>query len=838
MGPVLKGALAHKRRLLHTAVATALAVSLVVGTFVLSDTVDASLTRATTASPSEVDVIVRTASQFAADGNSLPERESVPPELVETVRAVPGVRAAWGLVWGYAQLVDKEGEAIAPERLPTLGTSWSPGDRLEAGRAPVGGDEVVIDSATAREHDFGLGDRIKVLFQGAVEEFTIRGIRAAADHIAATVATFDLATAQRLLGRADRFDAIAVQGEPDLSAYDLRVRVAAVVSDGYQVVTNDQAAKEAKESWTHALGFLTTGLLILAGIALLVGGFIIFNTFSILVAQRTGDMALLRTLGAGRGQVVASVLAEATIAGLAASALGVLMGSGAARVLLTVVSGTGLQVASPVVFKPRTAVAGLVCGVVVTAVAALLPARRAMAVAPMDGLGEQAGGTADRRRTRLLVAWVAASIGVLGLGMARIAGFPPGAAGVGVAALLLGLVACAPSLAVPGARLLGAPVVALVGEPARLGRENAVRNPRRTAVSAGALTIGIGLVGVVAIVGASMKASAAKAVNESLLADFVVKAEGNPGLAGGIPPAVAARLERTDEVAVVSQFRVGQWGLDGRAETVLAIDPATVAGVHELDTASTTAAQRLTDHTVVVRDAVAASHGWRIGDEVPMTFARTGTQRLRLVDTFSATAVSSDYVVSLRTFEANFAQQLDAEVRVRLKPGVPADQGRSRIEQALAGFPNVELMDRTEVLADQSSQVNQVLLPVTALILLSVVIALLGIANTLSLSIHERTREIGLLRALGMARAQLRSMIRAEAVIVALLGAVAGVVVSVAIGWTSVAALRGLGVTELVLPVGQLSVWVLAAAAAGFVAGVLPARRAAGVDPLDAIAAD
>ena len=362
-----------------------------------------------------------------------------------------------------------------------------------------------------------------------------------------------------------------------------------------------------------------------------------------------------------------------------------------------------------------------------------------------------------------------------------------------------------------------------------------MRNPRRTSATAAALMIGITLVGVVAILAASIKSSASHTIQDTLRADFVVTPRTVAGAQGGVPPAVGDALRKTDEVAKVSEIRSGQWGLEGRARTLVAVDPKTITEAYELDAAANTALRRLDDDSVLVRESVAERHGWKVGDEVPMTFARTGTQAMVLADTFTSTAVRSDYVISLGAFKTNFKQQLSLEVDVRLAPGITPEAGRLAVEEALVDFPNVEVRDRTQVLAAQEAQVNQLLVPVTALLALSVVIALLGIVNTLALSIHERTRELGLLRAVGMARSQLRSMVRSEAVIIAGLGSVLGVVVAVFFGWALVGAMKDLGVTQLVVPVRQLLGLVAAATGAGLVAGVLPARRAARMPVLDAI---
>jgi putative ABC transport system permease protein len=537
---------------------------------------------------------------------------------------------------------------------------------------------------------------------------------------------------------------------------------------------------------------------------------------------------------------MSAVLAEAVLVGAVASAVGVVAGLVAARGLLSLMGAAGLTLPSAsVVFRPRTAAAGMIAGVLVTAAAAIQPARRAARVTTLAATG---GGhePAGRRRRRLAVALAVTVVGVGEL-LTGLYGDPPRpllAVAIGAALLLSGMSLLVPFLVAPAARLAGAPLVALFGEPARLGRQNAVRSPRRTAATASALMIGITLIGVVAILAASMKASARTAIESAMRSDFAITANSVPGSSGSVPPQVASRLRGVPQVAAVSEIRTGQWGLAGRTQTLVAVDPATVQRMYRLDAGSAAAAAALDDDGVLVRDSVAARQGWKVGDAVPMTFTRTGTRGLRLEGTYSTSTVRSDFVVSLHSFEANFAKQLDLEVDVLLAPGTASEGGRAAIRRALPDFPNLAVRNRSETLAAQEHEVDRVLVPVTALLVLSVVIALLGIANTLALAVHERVRELGLLRAVGMARSQLRTMIRSEAVITACTGAVLGVVVAAACGWIAASALASKGMTERVLPVGQLAALASVASLAGMAAAAMPARRAARMAVLDAVSAD
>ncbi len=842
MWPVLKGSLAHGTRVVHTAVGVALAVSLVCGTFVLTDTIDTAFARAAAPAPGEVDVVVRSAAQFASVGQAVTDRETMAADVLPTVQAVAGAERAWGTVWGYVQAVGPDGNAVTTKGRPATGTAWTPDTAVVDGAAPDGSNEVAVDVATARATGLRVGDRLKVVLADTTEEFTVTGISEVSRLVTSTLVTFDLATAQRVLGREGRLDAVSVRAPAGVSAEAMRARVGAALPGRYEVLTADQAAKQAKESWTGALGFLTTGLLVFAAIALLVGGFIIFNTFSILVAHRSRELGLLRAVGASRAQLLVSVLAEAVAVGLVASMAGVAGGLVAARGLLVLLRTAGLSIpTTSVVFQPRSAVVSMLAGVAVTVVAAIQPAIRATAVSPLsalvgrDGNGDGEGAPMRRRPVTVAAGLAVAGVGAVVAGMVGAVPRPLLAVGMGAGLTLVSLILLVPLLVAPTAHVVGAALARLLGEPGVLGRANAVRNPQRTAATATALMIGIGLVGVVAVLAASMKTSATSTVEKAMRADFVVSTYQVPGAPAGVPPVAADRLRQSPAVAAVSEIRSGQWGLDGATQTLVAVDPATVTGVYELDPDSAAAAARLDDAGVLVRDTVAARHGWRVGDVVPMTFARTGTQPMRLRATYTTTTVRSDYILSLGAYEANYTQQLDMEIDVRLVAGTTATAGREAIRLALADFPNLAVRDRSDVLAAQEAQVDRLLVPVAALLALSVVIALLGIANTLALSIHERLRELGMLRAIGMARSQLRAMIRSEAMIVAGLGAVGGVIVAVVFGWVAVTSMQGLGVTRRVFPVGQLAGLATMATLAGLAAAATPARRAARLRVLDAV---
>jgi putative ABC transport system permease protein len=837
MGRLVKAALTRAGRLLGTAVAVTLAVSLVSGAFMLTDTVGSAFHRASASSVSTSDIVVRATTGFAAPATSESERRPLPNPLLAKLASIPGIQSLWATAQGFAVMVDKKGKEIAPDGLPTVGTGWTPGDALDAGRAP-GGGEVAIDVATARRYHLHLGDTVKILFQGSAQQFTIAGLlRRTADLVAETRAVFAPDTASRVLGQKGQINEISVQAKPGTSPAALRARINAILPSSVEAVTGTQVAEEAAQSWTKSLGFLPSALLLLAGVVLFVGALLICNTFSILVAQRTRELGLLRALGASRTQLRHLVLAEAMALAIGASLAGILIGFGAAHAMLALVRGLGLAVpTSSVVFGIHSALAGVGCGVVVTTAAAFLPARRATLVSPVtavSGLEVRSRRSLSHRAGTGSAAVVA---GVVVLAAARLHALPAllGTA-VGAAAILVGVALLLPVLAGPAAWVIGAPLVGLFGQPASLARENAMRNPRRTAATAAALMIGIGLVGVIAVVAASMKASATAAVRQTLRADLVVVATDISGSSGGVPPKVADRLRHTPGVTTVSEVGGGQWGLAGTTETLLAIDPATVTQMHQVDAPTTDAVRRLDDHGVLVRDTVAEHHGWKIGDMVPMTFARTGTRPLPIRGIFSTTAVRTDYVISLPAFRANYAQPLFLEIDVKMATGFVTTAAQANVRRALADLPVVKVMDRSQVLTAQEGQVDRLLTPVAALLALSVLIGLLGIANALALSVHERTREIGLLRALGMARTQLRSMIRCEALIITGLGSLLGLALAIGFGWASVAAIRDLGVTELVFPVGQLGGLVAAATAAGLLAAILPARRAARLPVLEAV---
>ncbi len=840
----LKGLLAHKLRLALTALSVVLGVAFVSGTFVLTDTINHTFDKLFNEVSAGVDVSARARSGFGQGGGVDVSRDTVPENLLATVRAVPGVRVAEGTVGGLAQIVDPKGKAITTTGAPTLGFNWTTEPslsplRLRDGRAPQRDGEVVVDVRTAKDHKLKVGDHVRVVFRTGTAPFTIVGLTGfgEADNLAgATIAAFDLRTAQDHFGKQGVFDSIDAAKTDGVTALELRQRIQNALPPNVEAVTSDQVAKENADSIQQFTGVFSTALLAFAGISLFVGAFIIFNTFSILVAQRTRELGLLRALGASRRQVMGSVLAEALIMGVVSSAVGLALGVGFAIGLQKLLGAFGLDLpTSTTQFLPRTVIASVIVGVGVTFVAAIAPGRRAGRVSPMAALRAEGGDTGGSLRTRSIVGLVMGAVGAATLFVGLFGKLDNGLplVGLGAALTFMGVATLSPLVARPLARFIGAPLMRL-GLASKLGRQNAMRNPRRTAATAAALMIGLGLVGAVSVLGSSIKKSTTETFDRSLKADFAVA---NDQFGPVISPELAKTLARRPEMAAVSGFTSGEWQLDGESKQVAAGDPATLnqllnVQIKQGDYSSLAAGN------LFVEERTAKDKHYSVGDTVEMTFARTGTQQVRIGAIFARNELLGRYLISDDLYDRNFTDRFDFVVMAKIAPGVSAGTARSTIQDVVDEFPGVKVRDQTQVKADNRKQVNQILALVTVLLMLAIIIALFGIVNTLALSVFERTRELGLLRAVGMARRQVRAMVRAESVITSVMGAVLGLAVGIVFGVALQKALDSQGITSLVIPVVQLASYVVLAALAGVFAAVWPARRAARLDVLAAITHD
>ncbi|HEX4908534.1 MAG TPA: FtsX-like permease family protein [Actinomycetes bacterium] len=839
----LKGLLAHKFRLAATALAIVLGVSFVAGTYVLTDTINATFTNLFDEVTKGIDVAVRSRDVFTGQMGEV--RDPIPEEVLNEVKAVDGVKVAEGSVTGFAQFVDKDGKPVTTGGAPTLGVSISSAPELQAGttvrsgRLPSGPDEMVVDAQTADKHGFAVGDRVKVLLQGPARTFTVSGIIGfgeAGNLGGATLAGFTLPTAQEVLNREGRFDEIDVVAADGTTPEQLRDRVRAVLDPRYEVLTGEELSADAARAINDTFGrFLSTALLSFAFVALLVGAFLIFNTFTIIVAQRTRELALLRCLGASRRQVMTSVLLESLIVAVVASlvglGLGVLIANGL-KALLTGILNFDLPTTGTV-FLWRTVIVSLAVGIVVTVLAALLPARKATRVPPVAALQpETAFAPTHFRRRRIVLGVLVTLVGVALLlaGLFQNEGNRLVNVGSGAVIVFFGVAILSPLIARPLARLIGWPFAKAFRLPGTLARENAMRNPRRTASTAAALMIGLALVTFVSIFAASIKASTTETLDRTIAADYILMNDTFTPFS----PDLATRLADQPELAAVVGVRLGAFKLNGATKQLIGIDPAAYDRVVKTEVLSGSIAD-LQSGGLAVKEDVAEANGWTVGERVALQFPRGGTQQVTVKAIYKDNSVNGDYLLSLADYERFYADQADSQILVQAAPGTTPAASRAAIDRVLVDFPNVTVRDQAEYKAETARQIDQVVNLFYALLALAVVIALFGIVNTLGLSIFERIRELGLLRAIGATRRQVRSMIRWEAVIIAVLGAVLGLAVGVFFGWTIVRALRSVGITEFAVPGGQLVIFVVFAALAGILAAVLPGRRAARIDVLRAI---
>jgi putative ABC transport system permease protein len=835
----LKGLLAHKLRLALTAIAIVLGVTFICGTFVLTDTLHNTFTTLFSNVYQNVDFQVRGVAQFSnKSGGAV--RNPIPESILPQVLKVPGVETAAGSVQGYAQFVSHDGKAISSGGAPTLGLSFDPDTRISElhiveGAAPTTSHDVVMDAGTAQKYGFHVADQVRILLPGPSRTFTITGIVrfGTADNLAgATLAAFTLSTAQSVLGEVGQFDAINVVADPGANKAVVESAIARVLPVGVEVVSGQTVANEQTNDINQALSFFSTALLVFAFISLFVGAFTILNTFSIIVGQRTRELALLRIVGASRRQVFRSVLGEAAIVGFVSSLIGIGLGVLAAVGLEALLRGFGIDLPSgALVFEARTVIVALVVGVGVTVVAAISPARRAVRIPPIAAItGQQTDGDVSFRRR---FAW-GASLALVGVVALAVGLSKPAIqlVGLGAVGIFVGVAMLAPAVARPLSGAIGRPLARILGVSGRLGRENSMRSPRRTSQTAAALMVGIALVSAIAVFGASASRSATSSVDNAISADLIITT--NSSGSGSFSNAVPKLVSAVPGVTASSVVYGGQFDVQQSLENLIAVSTQSLSETVILRMTAGSP-NVLPQGGLLIDTTTANSDHLAVGDTVPVKFALTGSTTMRIGGIFKSNALIGSYLVSAAFFLRHYENPLPGAVLLKTNGSPAVEQG---IDNALAPYPNVQVQTRAQFEQAQTNRVNQLLGLVYALLGLAVIIALIGIVNTLMLSVFERTHEIGLLRAVGMKRRQIRAMIRSESVILAIFGAVIGIVIGTGLGVALVSSLRSQGITDTVVPGSNLVIFLVLSAILGLIAASWPARRAAKLDVLAAIAAD
>ena len=847
----LRGLLAHKVRLVATALAVLLGVAFVTGTNVLAASVATSFDEVFSDVYDDIDAVVRSTVEIRTPFGT--QRSRVDGGLVDGLRDLPGVEAVEGQVEGDLRVIGSDGEPVGADQGPsTFGLNWlnEPelnGWRLLEGDAPSGPNEVVLDEGTARDGGYALGDTVEVSVQQGVRAFALVGTAEFGDSggFDLRAALFDTPTAQQLVAEPGMFDFISLSGADGVSQGELQRTVARAVPLAVEVITGRAFIEENQDALAEAIDLIEQLLLVFGYVALGVGAFIIYNTFAIIIAQRNRELALLRALGARRAQVLRSVMLEALTVGFSASLVGIGIGILIGIGLKTALESLGFGLTSiPTVVRPRDVLVALLIGTLVTTFSAILPAVRASRVSPLAAMRDVAYEHAR-------VSWLRAAVGllllVLGVLLILQALFTDvddvlPAVGQGAAVTFVAVVILGPVVARPLSRVLGAPLPWLSRVTGRLARENAMRSPRRTAATASALMIGVGLVGFIAIVAASIQASIVSGIDRAVGADVVVNTIGGGGGPGnGLSPTLAVELEASPVVDVVSTQRLDFAEVAGSGQFVIAVDPDSFPEIVALDVVEGSFAD-LADGGIAVPAYIAEQEGWGVGTRLPAKFLQQTEAVLPVVAIYETDLPiqGAGLFISTQLFDQTFpvTDQVDDIIYIKLAAGVTGAEGIAALQPIVDTFPIAEMQDLDAFKQQQVDENNQFLLVIYALLALALVIAIIGIINTLLLSVYERTHEIGLLRAIGMSRRQVGSSVCWEAVLIALIGTVLGLAVAVLFGWAIIRALADEGARIFAVPAASMLLIVVLAALAGLVAALYPAFRASRLDVLDAIATE
>jgi putative ABC transport system permease protein len=854
---VLQGLFARKLRLVTTALAVIIGVAFTAGTLVLTDTLTNIFNDLSAGVYKGTDAVVRAKAVFNGPNNMGEVRPNIDASLVPALSHVPGVAAAEGTVLGYARLIGKDGTPIGnpSSGAPTLGANWGTVPALNpfhlvAGHAPQAPDEVVIDQHSATVGHLAVGDTTTVLANGPPVRVRIAGISGfgTADSPAgASVVQFTTPVAQRLVAAPGKFTSIGFVAAPGVSQQQLVANLQRVLPPGTEAITGAAAIKEQQDTFQKGLSVFSKFFLIFAVVALLVGAFIILNSFAITVAQRTRENGLFRALGASKRQVLGSVLIEAAAVGVIAAVIGLAAGVAVAAGLKALLGAVGLGLpGGSLVLNARTVILSLVLGIGVTVVAAISPARKAAKVPPVAAMQEATvGSTGYGSKQRVVVGLTILVLGVAAL-FTGLFGHPPNAflvVGAGVLLVFLAVSVLGRTIALPLSRAIGSPLPRIKGVTGTLARENTMRNPKRTAASASALMIGVGLIAFITIFASSIKASINASIDRSFTGDFVINSgAGTSG--GGVDPALARQLNTLPQVAAATGERLGSMLILGQPSLIAAVDPRTAGQIFNVSPVQGSISALGADGIAVHKD-IATQHHLTLGSPVSVVFRDTGPRMLRVAliygDNQAAPSANpgskTSYFLGTPAYDANFAApHYDTQVFVKKAPGVTTAAALAAVKKLTAQYAiGATVQDQAAYKAEQTKPINQLLALIYVLLALAIVIALLGIANTLALSIFERTRELGVMRAVGMTRRQLRSTIRWESVIVALQGTVLGLLVGIFFGWALVQAQKSQGITVFSLPYLTLVIVIVLAGLAGVAAAILPSRRAAKLNILQAI---
>ncbi|PYC77618.1 hypothetical protein C7C46_18470 [Streptomyces tateyamensis] len=851
----LRSFVAHKGRMVLSLIAIVLSVAFVSGTLVFSNTATSTFDKLFASTASDIQISQAPAKKDAGAGQGGPSAKTltVPASAVQQIAAQPGVKSAQGDISVVdATLVNpKTKKQAGPvSGAPTIVGSWTPGPRspmkITSGAAPAGAQQAMLDADTAKKAKLGLGDPIEVIDALGTYTYTVSGIATfTGTNPGAALVFLDVPTAQHdLLGQSDVYTSIAAFGDGSVSNDQLKSEALGALGSGYQVKTAAEQQADGSKGIGSVLDFMKYVMLGFAGVSLLVGGFLIINTFSMLVAQRTREIGLLRALGGSRGQVNGSVLIEALVLAVVGSTIGMLAGLGLAQLLIGLMKLVGMNISSSLEFTATVPIASYTVGIVITVVSAIIPAFRASRVAPMAALrdhGTPSEGASNKVRVIIGLVLTLGGAGLLVAGgLASKAGTGGSLLGLGVPFTLIGFVVLGPLLATGLIRLLGGFLPKLFGPAGKLAQRNAMRNPRRTGATAAALMIGLALVTGAAVVTSSMVSSTNSQIEKQVGADYLAFANRT-----GITPAMVAAAQKasgidhiTEEKYLPATFTTP----DGKTtEAEVAAESSTFAGDFHFPVSSGSPQDAITGGGISVDETFAKDHGLKLGDKLAIDYGKGRTQSLpvAVITSKGSQIFDGHFYTGLETVtQVVPADQQPVDRAFYGMAAAGADKGKTyqALQDALIDYPQVTVKDQEGLKQLFQANVNVLLYLVYGLLGLAILVAVLGVINTLALSVVERTREIGLMRAIGISRRQLRRMIRLESVVIAVFGAVLGTGLGLAWGVTAQQVLRNSGLDTLTIPVVTIIGVLLASAVIGLLAAVVPAFRASRMNVLDAIA--